>query len=121
MGNYPEQDCKKLKQLERMTKVKSYLSLIKFSHTIFALPFALIGLVKWYELGALKYSERNWEKGMKFSRYTASMFRHVLKWMMGDESEDHLAAIMWNAAAIIHHQELGETQFDDMPHYLSKK
>lgn len=43
MGNDPEQDCKKRKQLERMTKVKNYLSLIKFSHTIFALPFALIG------------------------------------------------------------------------------
>ncbi len=28
-----------------MTKVKNYLSLIKFSHTIFALPFALIGFV----------------------------------------------------------------------------
>ena len=27
-----------------MNKVKSYLSLIKFSHTIFAMPFALIGL-----------------------------------------------------------------------------
>lgn len=26
-----------------MTKVKSYLSLIKFSHTIFAMPFAMIG------------------------------------------------------------------------------
>ena len=26
-----------------MSKVKSYLSLIKFSHTIFAMPFALIG------------------------------------------------------------------------------
>ena len=34
-----------------MSKVKSYLSLIKFSHTIFAMPFALIGfslgLIKW--------------------------------------------------------------------------
>src|SRR4029078_2975647 len=26
-----------------MSKVKNYLSLIKFSHTIFAMPFALIG------------------------------------------------------------------------------
>ena len=26
-----------------MTKVRSYLSLIKFSHTIFAMSFALIG------------------------------------------------------------------------------
>jgi len=28
-----------------MSKVKSYLSLVKFSHTIFAMPFALIGFV----------------------------------------------------------------------------
>jgi 4-hydroxybenzoate polyprenyltransferase len=28
-----------------MTKVKNYLSLVKFSHTIFAMPFALIGFV----------------------------------------------------------------------------
>ena len=26
-----------------MQKVRSYLSLIKFSHTIFAMPFAMIG------------------------------------------------------------------------------
>jgi 4-hydroxybenzoate polyprenyltransferase len=35
-----------------MSKVKSYLSLIKFSHTIFAMPFAMIGFVlalKWFD------------------------------------------------------------------------
>ncbi|MBL0056171.1 MAG: UbiA family prenyltransferase [Chitinophagaceae bacterium] len=31
-----------------MTKVKNYLSLIKFSHTIFAMPFALIGFFLGY-------------------------------------------------------------------------
>lgn len=36
-----------------MTKVKSYLSLIKFSHTIFAMPFALIGFC----LGLFKISD----------------------------------------------------------------
>ena len=39
--------------MSKMNKVKSYLSLIKFSHTIFAMPFALIGfflgLYKIYE------------------------------------------------------------------------
>ena len=35
-----------------MSKVKSYLSLIKFSHTIFAMPFALIG----FFLGILYYT-----------------------------------------------------------------
>ena len=84
-------------------------------------PFGLTRISKWYELGANKYGDRNYEKGMPFSRYTASMFRHVVAWMKGDESEDHLSAIAWNAFAIMHHQELGELNWDDMPHYLSKK
>jgi len=84
-------------------------------------PFALTRIAKWYELGANKYGDRNYEKGMPFSRYTASMFRHVIAWMKGDETEDHLSAISWNAFAIMHHQELNELNWDDMPHYLSKK
>ncbi len=32
-----------------MSKIKSYLSLIKFSHTIFAMPFAMIGLFLGFE------------------------------------------------------------------------
>lgn len=82
-------------------------------------PFALTRISKLYENGAKKYGDRNYEKGMPFSRYTASMFRHVIAWMKGDETEDHLSAIAWNAFSIMHHQELGELQFDDMPHYLS--
>lgn len=85
-------------------------------------PYGLTRLSKWYELGAMKYADRNWEKGMPFSRYTASMFRHLIAWMKGDVSEDHLAACAWNAMAIMHHQELGESdKWDDMPHYLRGK
>jgi 4-hydroxybenzoate polyprenyltransferase len=45
-----------------MSKVKSYLNLIKFSHTIFAMPFALIGfflgLINWnLELPGLNLNE----------------------------------------------------------------
>lgn len=83
-------------------------------------PFALTRLAKHYENGSKKYADRNWEKGMKFSRYTASIFRHLIAWMKGDGSEDHLAAIAWNAFAIMHHQELKQTELDDMPHYLNK-
>ena len=83
-------------------------------------PFALTRLAKHYENGSKKYADRNWEKGMKFSRYTASIFRHLIAWMKGDGSEDHLAAIAWNAFAIMHHQELKQTELDDMPHYLDK-
>lgn len=82
-------------------------------------PFGLTRLAKWYELGSMKYSDRNWEKGMPFSRYLDSAFRHLTKFMMGMEDEDHLAAAVWNLLCIIHHQELGQTELDDLPHYLS--
>ncbi len=42
-----------------MSKVKSYLSLIKFSHTIFAMPFAMIG----FFLGFRIFSETRYNDG----------------------------------------------------------
>ena len=84
-------------------------------------PFATRRLAEWYELGAQKYSDRNWEKGIPFSRYIDSAKRHLDKYIMGMEDEDHLAAAAWNIFAIMHHQELNEFELDDMPHYLSVK
>ena len=83
-------------------------------------PFGIDRLAKWYELGAKKYADRNWEKGMPFSRYIDSAKRHLNKFLMGMEDEDHLAAACWNIMAIM--QELGESdKFDDLPHYLTTK
>jgi 4-hydroxybenzoate polyprenyltransferase len=49
MGSYVSWDKTwfELKQVY-MSRVKKYLSLVKFSHTIFALPFAMIGFVLGY-------------------------------------------------------------------------
>ena len=84
-------------------------------------PFGIDRLAKWYELGAQKYADRNWEKGIPFSRYVDSAKRHLNKYVMGMEDEDHLAAACWNIMAIMHHQELGQTYLDDMPHYNINK
>ena len=46
--------------------------------------------------------------------------RHLDKYIMGMTDEDHLAAAAWNIFAIMHHQELGQTELDDMPHYDCK-
>ena len=85
-------------------------------------PFAVRRLGRWCTIGAKKYTDRNWEKGMPLTRYVDSLERHVLAYKEGDRSEDHLAAIMWNAAAIIHTEEMiargrlpGE--LNDMPDY----
>ena len=73
-------------------------------------PFGWMRLAKWYELGAHKYSDRNWEKGMPFSRYVDSALRHIVKYVMGMTDEDHLSAAVWNLLCIIHHEELGHTE-----------
>lgn len=80
-------------------------------------PFALERLAKWYELGAQKYSNRNWEKGMPLSRLVDSAERHLNKFKMGLADEDHAAACAWNLFAIMHFQELGRDDLDDLPHY----
>ena len=83
-------------------------------------PFGIQRLAKWYELGAQKYSDRNGEKGMPFSRYIDSALRHIFKYIMGMRDEDHLAAAVWNLLCIIHHEELGETNLNDMPNYMNR-
>jgi hypothetical protein len=65
---------------------------------------------------------RNWENGMPFSRCVASLKRHVMKFQHGKRDEDHLAAIMFNAMALIHYEEMIErgllpATLNDMPHY----
>lgn len=81
-------------------------------------PFGIRRLAIWCELGAKKYADRNWEKGMPFSRYIDAAKRHLDKYIMGMTDEDHLAAAAWNILAIMHHEELGQTELDDMPHYM---
>lgn len=61
-------------------------------------PEPLIRLAKHYENGARKYAPRNWEKGLPLSRFIDSAFRHLVQFMLGERSEDHLAAILWNVA-----------------------
>ncbi len=55
--------------------------------------------------GAEKYGENNWRLGQKASRYYSSMFRHMMQWAAGDDSEDHLAAVCFNAFGIMHLEE----------------
>jgi hypothetical protein len=84
-------------------------------------PFALRRVGRWLGLGAKKYGERNWEKGIPASVCFASLMRHALKYAMGWRDEDHLAAIVFNAQAIIHFEETGRTELDDMPRYGESK
>lgn len=56
--------------------------------------------------GAEKYAERNWEKGMKWSKVIASLKRHLNAFELGEDMDPesalpHMAHVMCNAAFLI--------------------
>ena len=55
---------------------------------------AIIELSKHCENGAVKYGERNVDKGAPINCLMDSAFRHMAKYMEGETDEDHLIAAM---------------------------
>jgi hypothetical protein len=66
-------------------------------------------LQRWMELlnrGAKKYGKHNWLQGVHSepgpgreevrARFMESAFRHFMQWAMGDRTEDHAAAVIFN-------------------------
>jgi hypothetical protein len=68
-------------------------------------PLAMFRLARHYENGAVKYGDRNWEKGQPQSRFMDSAIRHLFKYLGGARDEDHLSAAAWNVMAMIHQEE----------------
>ena len=64
-------------------------------------PYAIFRVARHFENGAVKYGDRNWEKGQPLSRLMDSGIRHMFKYMAGARDEDHLAAAAWNILAAI--------------------
>lgn len=62
---------------------------------------ALFEVAKIFETGALKYAERNWEKGIPLSRFFDSGIRHAYKYLRGDRDEPHDAMAVWNLLCLI--------------------
>lgn len=89
-------------------------------------PYAQMRKGEWLRLGAEKYAERNWEKGIPIARCIASIERHIQEYKMGLLNEDHLAAIAVNAEFIMHFEAMIErgllpAELDDMPKYEQRK
>ena len=55
-----------------------------------------------YQYGELKYGATdNFKKGLPVSNCWDSAMRHLVAYMDGDNSEDHLAAVAWNVFAMM--------------------
>ena len=83
---------------------------------------ALFAVAYVYTIGAEKYEDRNWEKGIKYGRVFAALLRHVWKWWMGQEKDQedgqhHLASVVWCGLALLHY-DLNKDKYkecDDRP------
>ena len=80
---------------------------------------ALEELARVYTIGAAKYEDRNWEKGMQWGRIFAAMMRHAWAFWRGErhdpvDGQHHLASVAWCALALLSYdlRSIGE---DDRP------
>lgn len=69
-------------------------------------PIGLRRLAARYALGAKKYDDHNWRKGMPHSDLLNHLMRHANLYNSGDRSDDHLAAVAWGAFALMHFEEV---------------
>lgn len=88
------------------------------------IPVRPLAMIAWvFTMGAKKYADRNWEKGILFGRLFAAGMRHFLKWWAGEKYDDdgqhHLSSVAWVAMVLM---ELEETQpkFDDRPRKIER-
>lgn len=76
-----------------------------------SLPNMILDVSIHFEEGAKKYGEYNWQKGIPIQSYIDSAVRHYLKYLRGDDDENHLRAFVWNILCLIwtvkHKEELG--------------
>ncbi len=69
-------------------------------------PIGLRRLSETYAEGAAMYGDRNWENGFPASVVINHALRHLILWLDGDMTEDHLAHAAWNLFALMHFEEL---------------
>lgn len=72
-------------------------------------PHALGELARVYTIGAAKYGDHNWKKGMPWGRVVAALLRHLYAWLRGEDhdpqdGQHHLASVMWCAVTLMEYQ-----------------
>jgi len=50
-------------------------------------PDALIAVGQVLTHGAAKYEDRNWERGISWERYIGALLRHMMMFMMGEDTD----------------------------------
>jgi len=82
-------------------------------------PEALETVVKVYTFGAQKYSPRNWEMGIPWSRIFGAIMRHLWAFYRGEDNDKetnipHPAHAVFGCLALLHYMRYRKN-FDDRP------
>lgn len=82
-------------------------------------PDALAQLVQVYTMGAAKYDDRNWEKGIRWGRLFAAVQRHLWAFWHGENNDPesglpHVAHAAWGCMALLRHM-AAHRKLDDRP------
>ena len=81
---------------------------------------AMRRLAETFAEGFKKYGPDNWKRGFPVSELWAHAFIHLIKWINGDKSEDHLAHACWNFMAIMW-QEENKPELQDFPQHMARQ
>lgn len=74
-------------------------------------------MIRVLEVGAKKYDDHNWKKGMPITEVSESLLRHMFAFMDGEDNdieslEHHLGHVMCNAMFLIYNLR-ENSQYDD--------
>lgn len=81
---------------------------------------AILELAKHCENGAIKYGERNVDKGIPQHSFIDSALRHLFRYLKGDKDEPHLLSAFWNIAWAVN-QEIEKPEMQDIPSRLEQE
>lgn len=76
--------------------------------------YAIHEVAKHCEDGAIKYGERNVDKGIPQHSLIDSAIRHLVKYIHGETDEPHLRAAAWNVLWALE-QETTHKELNDLP------
>lgn len=75
---------------------------------------AILEVSKHCEQGAKKYGEHNVDKGIPQHSLCDSAMRHLIKYMRGDDDENHIVAAAWNLLWAVE-QHVNRSELNDLP------
>jgi len=84
-------------------------------------PESLWALAVVLGFGARKYGDRNWECGMRWSRYYAALLRHLIAWWGGENDDPesgmpHLWHVLCCAVFLVTYEDRGIGEDDRVLH-----